>query len=134
MDPQERNYATDEPGMVAGIKEKGSEKAAQLKEKVADLGRKAGDTLDEQRVRAAGTFESTASALHQGGDRLASSTSHAAHATADKIQAAANYLREHDAHAMAEDLGGLIKRYPGQALAAAAVVGFLAGRALRNSD
>jgi ElaB/YqjD/DUF883 family membrane-anchored ribosome-binding protein len=130
MDAQERYSASD----TSGMQEQASEKAVQLKEKVTDVARRAGDKLDEQRVRAAGTFEQTASALHEGGDRFASSASNAAHATADKIQAAADYLREHDARAMAEDLTGLIKRHPGQALAAAAVVGFLAGRALRNND
>jgi ElaB/YqjD/DUF883 family membrane-anchored ribosome-binding protein len=115
------------------MKEQASQTAAQVKEKVADLGRKASDKIDEQRVRAASTFDSTASAIHESGDRLASKASNAAHATADKIQAAADYLREHDAHAMMEDVEGLVRRYPGQALAAAAVVGFLAGRTLRTT-
>jgi ElaB/YqjD/DUF883 family membrane-anchored ribosome-binding protein len=65
---------------------------------------------------------------------IALPASNAAHDTADKIHVAADYLREHDAHAMMEDVQGLVRRYPGQALAAAAVVGFLAGRALRNND
>jgi ElaB/YqjD/DUF883 family membrane-anchored ribosome-binding protein len=143
MDAQERSSAGDIGDMgssgsentgLAGMKDQATQKAAQIKNKVSDLGRKAGDKIDEQRVRAAGTFENTASALHERGDQFASSASTAAHATADKIQAAADYLREHDARAMAEDLGEVVKRYPGQALAAAAVVGFLAGRALRSSD
>jgi ElaB/YqjD/DUF883 family membrane-anchored ribosome-binding protein len=130
MDAQGREAANTETGM----KEQVSQKATLAKQKVADLGRRAGDKIDEQRVRAASTFENTASALHEGGDRFASSTSNAVHATADKIQSAADYLREHDARAMMDDFEGLVRRYPGQALAAAAVVGFLAGRALRNSD
>jgi ElaB/YqjD/DUF883 family membrane-anchored ribosome-binding protein len=116
------------------MKEQASQKAGQVKEKVADLGRKASEKIDEQRVRAASTFDSTASAINESGDRLASKASNAAHSTADKIRAAADYLREHDAHAMMEDVEGLVRRYPGQALAAAAVVGFLAGRALRSGD
>ena len=40
--------------------------------------------------------------------------------------------RKHDTRAMVEDLEGIVRRYPGAALAAAAVVGFVAGRALRN--
>jgi ElaB/YqjD/DUF883 family membrane-anchored ribosome-binding protein len=130
MDAQGRDSAGD----VTRVTEHASQKAAQIKETVADLGRKAGDKLDEQRVRAASTFDSTASALHEGGDRLASTASNAAHATANKMHAAADYLRDHDARAMMEDLEGLVRRYPGQALAAAAVVGFFAGRALRNGD
>jgi hypothetical protein len=56
------------------------------------------------------------------------------HSTADKIQSASDYLREHDARAMMDDFQGLVRRYPGQSLAAAVVLGFLAGRALRGSD
>ena len=130
MDAQGREAANTE----TGIREQVTQRATQVKEKVADLGRKAGDKIDEQRVRTADTFDNTASALHEGGDRFASSTSNAVHATADKIQTAADYLREHDARAMMNDFEGLVRRYPGQALAAAAVVGFLAGRALRRGD
>ncbi|HEY4817646.1 MAG TPA: hypothetical protein VIH67_09455 [Candidatus Acidoferrum sp.] len=130
MDAQGRDAANTE----TGIREQVTQRATQVKDKVADLGRKAGDKIDEQRVRTADTFDNTASALHEGGDRFASSTSNAVHATADKIQTAADYLREHDARAMMNDFEGLVRRYPGQALAAAAVVGFLAGRALRRGD
>jgi len=128
MDAQGRNSASD-PGE---IKEQISHTAAQIKEGVADLGRKAGDKIEEGRVRAAGTLESTASTLHDGGERFATKASNAAHTTADKIQVAADYLREHDTRAMMRDFEGLVRRYPGAALAAAAVVGFFAGRALRN--
>ena len=83
-------------------------------------------------MRAADTFESTASTLHERGERLASTTSSAVHKTADKIQNAAEYLRQHDTRAMLGDFEDLVRRYPGQALAAAAVIGFFAGRALRN--
>src|SRR3984893_4264378 len=128
MDAQGRDAANTE----TGIREQVTQRATQVKDKVADLGRKAGGKIDDQRVRTADTFDNTASALHEGGDRFASSTSNAVHATADKIQTAADYLREHDARAMMNDFEGLVRRYPGQALAAAAVVGFLAGRALRR--
>jgi len=130
MDAQGRN-STSDPGE---IQEQISHKASQIKETVSDLGRKAGDKIDEGRVRAAGSLESTASTLHESGDRFASKASNAAHTTADKIQVAADYLREHDTRAMMHDFEGLVRRYPGAALAAAAVVGFFAGRALRNGD
>src|SRR5260370_41847771 len=107
MDAQGRDSAGD----VTRVTEHASQKAAQIKETVADLGRKAGDKLDEQRVRAASTFDSTASALHEGGERLASTASNAPHATAKKRDAAADYLRDHDARAVREDLAGLVRRY-----------------------
>jgi ElaB/YqjD/DUF883 family membrane-anchored ribosome-binding protein len=108
--------------------------AGNVKEKVSDLGRRAGGKLDKQRVRAASALDGTASALHERGDRFASATSHAAHATAEKIHFVADYLRDHDAHAVLEDVEGVIRRHPGPALAAAVIVGFFAGRALRNHN
>jgi ElaB/YqjD/DUF883 family membrane-anchored ribosome-binding protein len=129
MDAQGRE-AANEPGMTDQI----SQRASQVKEKVADLGKKATDKIDEQRARAASTLDSTASAIHERGDRIASSTSKAMHATAEKIESASDYLREHDASAMMDDFQRLVRRYPGQALAAAVVLGFLFGRSLRRSD
>ena|SRR5437879_12702078 len=130
MDAQGREAANSQTGMGEQV----AQRATQVKEKVADLGRKASDKIDEQRVRAVSTLDSTASAIHERGDRFASSTSNAVHATAEKIQSASDYLREHDAQAIMDDFQRLVRRYPGQALAAAAVVGFLAGRALRSRD
>jgi ElaB/YqjD/DUF883 family membrane-anchored ribosome-binding protein len=132
--PRDGEASSSTAGTAARLKEQVTQKAAQVKEKVADLGRKAGDTIDEGRQRTASTFDTTASALHEQGDRFATSASNAAHATADKIQAAADYLREHDAKAMMEDVQDVVRRHPGQALAAAVVVGILVGRALRNNN
>ena len=129
MDPQEREMA-NQPGMEDQI----AQRATQVKDKVADLGRKAADKIDEQRVRAANTLDSTASAINERGDRLVSTTSNAVHATAEKIQSASDYLREHDASAMMDDFQRLVRRYPGQALAAAVVLGFLFGRTLRSGN
>jgi len=121
-------------GTAARMKEQATEKAGQVKEKLSEFSKKAGEQIDAQREKAASGFSGTAAALHERGDQVAYATSNAAHATADKIQAAADYIRENDFHAMAEDVSGVVRRYPGQALAAAVVIGFLAGRALWNRD
>ena len=120
MDARGRNSATD-----AGT---------EVKDKVADLGRKAGEKLDQGRVRAADTVDSTAATLRDRADQLASTTSNAVHNVTDKLQSAADYIRDNDARAMMEDVADFMRRYPVQSLAAAAVVGFLAGRALKNTD
>jgi ElaB/YqjD/DUF883 family membrane-anchored ribosome-binding protein len=119
MDAQGRLSATD-----AGT---------EVRDKVADLGRKAGEKLDQGRVRAADTVDSTAATLRDRADQFASTTSHAVHNVTDKLQSAADYIRDNDAQAMMEDVADFMRRYPAQSLAAAAVVGFLAGRALRNA-
>jgi ElaB/YqjD/DUF883 family membrane-anchored ribosome-binding protein len=56
------------------------------------------------------------------------------HTTADKIQSAADYLRENDARAMLDDAAEWVRRYPAQTLVAAAVLGFFAGRAMRSGN
>ena len=121
-------------GTATKMKQEIEDTASQVKEKVMDFGRKATDTIDAQREPAAGALDRTASTLHEQGDRLAKVTSSAAHVTADKLQATADYIREHDARAMMNDVERLMKRYPVQALAAAAVIGFLAGRVLRGGE
>ena len=88
------------------------------------------DAIDAQRAPAASALDKTASALHQTADKVGS----AAHATGDKIQATADYVRQTDVKGMMNDVQDLVKRYPGQSLAAAAVVGFLLARGLRSGD
>jgi ElaB/YqjD/DUF883 family membrane-anchored ribosome-binding protein len=106
------------------------EKAAQARDAVTDFGRKTVDSIDAQRGPAAGTLDQTASALHRQADKVAG----VAHATADTLQSTADYVRAHDMKAMAKDVEGLVRRYPGPALAAAAAVGFLVARMLRPRD
>jgi len=117
-------------GTAARMKEQISEKAADIKEKVTDFGRKAADKINHSRGSAAGTLDQTASSLHSGGDKL----SGVAHSAADNIQATADYVRRTDLKGMADDVQDIVKRYPGQSLAAAAILGFLVARGLRGSD
>jgi ElaB/YqjD/DUF883 family membrane-anchored ribosome-binding protein len=115
---------------VADAKGQFSEKMADVKERVSDFGRDAAQKLDGSRASAAGALEQTASSLQAGGNKL----SGVAQSAADRIQTTANYVRETDLRGMMDDLTGVVKRYPGQALAAAAILGFLVARGLRSRD
>jgi cell division septum initiation protein DivIVA len=117
-------------GTAARMKEQVQEKAVQAKDAVVDFGRKTVDSIDAQRVPAAGGLDQTASTLHQQADKVAG----VAHSAADKIQATADYVRHTDLKGMAEDVQDIVKRYPGQSLAAAAILGFLVARGLRSRD
>jgi ElaB/YqjD/DUF883 family membrane-anchored ribosome-binding protein len=117
-------------GTAARMKEQISDTAADVKEKVTEFGRKTADKIDDSRESAAGVLDKTASSLHSGGDKL----SGVAHSAADKIQATADYVRRTDLKGMAADVQDIVKRYPGQSLAAAAILGFLVARSLRRSD
>ena len=102
------------------------------KGKAAEMGQKVADKIDENRGAAASGLESAASALREkadtlpGGERVAT----AAHATADAVGVAADYVRENDLKAMMADVQRLVKNNPGPALLTAAALGFLIARTL----
>lgn len=135
----ETPYGQQEGGAATAARLKLSEKAAEVKEKVADFGRKTVDNIEESRKNTAGALGQAAAKLHSGGEQLsgaahtaADQISGVAHVAADKLEAAANYVRETDLKAMGEDLKDVVKRYPGPALAAAAVLGFIVARSFRR--
>ena len=122
--------ASGATGTAARMKEQISETGADVRGTVTEFGRKAADRIDSSRESAAIGLEKTASSIHSGGDKL----SGVAHSAADKVQATADYVRRTDLKGMAEDLQDIVKRYPGQALTAAAILGFLVARGLRRGD
>lgn len=124
---------SDEP---SGVGEKLSNTAAQVKDKISDLGRTAADTIDENRYDAATGLEKAASVLHERAEKLpgGENVSNLAHATAEKLSSTAGYVREHDVNRMMTDVETLVKNNPGPSLLAAAVVGFLVGRAFSSND
>lgn len=134
MDSQFKSDVNPPSGQKTGttvrMKEQVGDKAVQAKDAVADFGRRTIDSLDAQRDSAAASLAHTASALHQQADKVAG----VAHATADKLQETADYVGEHDVRAMATDVGDLVRRYPGRALAAAAVMGFLLAWVVRRGS
>ena len=109
---------TDSPGASKG--------------KAAEIGQRVADTIDENRGAAAGGLESAAGALREkaetlpGGEKVVT----AAHATADAVGVAADYVRDNDVKAMMADVLQLVKKNPGAALLTAAALGFLMGRTL----
>jgi ElaB/YqjD/DUF883 family membrane-anchored ribosome-binding protein len=119
---------SESSGAGTGARRKLSEAAIDVKERVADFGRRAADRIDGSRHSAAGALDRTASSLHTGGEQI----SGVAHSAASRIQATADYVRQTDLKGMADDVQDLIKRYPGQSLAAAAILGFLVARGFRR--
>ena len=135
----ETSFGQPEGGAATAARRKLSEKAAEVKDRVADFGRKAVDNLDESRKSTAGALHQAAAKLHSGGEQLSGAARAAAHEisgvahdAADKLHAAADYIHETDLKRIGEDLKDIVKRYPGPALAVAAVLGFLVARGLRR--
>lgn len=116
------------------VKSSFNDATAGAKEKASEYAQKAADTIDANRGSAASTLETAASTLHDhaaslpGGEKVAN----LAHTAADRLGATAQYVRDHDTKQVMSDVQSFVKSYPGQSLLAAAIVGFLAGRAFRN--
>jgi|HubBroStandDraft_2_1064218.scaffolds.fasta_scaffold01099_6 ElaB/YqjD/DUF883 family membrane-anchored ribosome-binding protein len=135
MDEFNRESASDpgtasSTGTAARMKRNVSDKAADAKEALNDLGRKAADKFEDSRQSTASALERGASSLHSTSDQL----SDFGHTAADRIQSTADYVRQTDLRGMAEDIQDVVKRYPGASLAVAAVLGFIIARSLRSSD
>src|ERR1043165_4569801 len=86
------------------------------------------ESVDAQRQPVSATLDHAASALHHQTDRVAE----AAHGTADRLQATADYVRKNDLNAMSQSALDIVRRYPVPALLAAAVGGFLVARLIRS--
>ena len=125
--------AADKPGTAGEIL---SESAAQVKDKVSDLGRTAANRIDENRDAAASGLDKAASTLHENAESLpgGEKVSSLAHAAAEKLSSTAGYVREHDVNRMMADVETLVKNNPGPSLLAAAAIGFLVGRAFSSND
>jgi ElaB/YqjD/DUF883 family membrane-anchored ribosome-binding protein len=109
---------------------------ARVKDKAADLGQTAVDTLDGQRGTAASGLSSAAETIHARADQLpgGDTMSGLAHSAADTLTSTADYVRQNDLKDMLADVEQLVKKNPGPSLVAAAFVGFLVGRAFTTSD
>ena len=108
---------------------------ARVKDKAAELGHTAADTLDSQRGNAASGLSSAAETIRAHADQLPGDTvSGLAHSAADTLTSTADYVRQNDLQSMLKDVEQVVKKNPGPSLLAAAFVGFLVGRAFTASD
>ena len=100
------------------------------KGKASEMGQRVADTIDENRGAAASGLESAAGALREKADTLpgGEKVAKAAHATADAVGNAADYVRDNDVRVMMTDVQKLVKNNPGVALLTAAALGFLIAR------
>ena len=109
-----------------------SNRASEAKQKVSDMARNAADAIDEGRSRAAEGLDSAADTLKDrarnlpGGERV----TEFAHAAADRLGKAADYVRDNDVRRMMSDVESVVSKNPGPSLLIAAAFGFLVGRAL----
>ena len=130
MDEFNRESASDPGNASSSASGAAARTKRDVTDKAAELGRKATDKLEDSRQSTASALERGATSLHSTSDQL----SDFGHRAAERIQSTADYVRQTNLRSMAGDIQDVVKRYPGAALAAAAVVGFIIGRSLPSSD
>lgn len=123
-------------GASSTVGDKLSDAAEQVKDTVSELGRTAGNKIEEGRDAAAKGLDKAATTLHEKAENLPGykQVSGLAHDTAEKISSTAGYVRERNVSGMMADLETVVKNNPGPALLVAAGLGFLLGRALSSDD
>jgi len=102
-------------------------------ERIEDLGRTAGETLDEARHGTAAALESAASSVRTRGRQGAETIGTLSESAAGKLDSTAAYVRSHDVGGVLINLRQAIGRHPTGFLVLAAGIGFLAGSAVRRS-
>jgi ElaB/YqjD/DUF883 family membrane-anchored ribosome-binding protein len=137
-DPTNLGYPNDTFGdsLAEGsknLKESITDTANKATEKSKELGRTAMNKIEESRTSVASSLQSAATTLHQKADSGVQAAGNVAHSAADKLEAVAGYMRDNDTKKMMADVEEVVKKNPGRSLLVAVAVGFLAGRALRNS-
>lgn len=102
-------------------------------ERMEDLGRTAGETLDEARHGTAAALENTASSVRTTGRHGAETIETLSESAAGRLDSTAAYVRSHDVGGMLINLREMIGRHPTGFLVLAVGIGFLAGSAVRRN-
>lgn len=121
---------------ASNISDRVSDAVEQTKSKLTEFGSAAADKFEENRVAAASGLEGAAESLHEKADRLpgGAKVTNFAHSAADKLNATAGFVREHDLEGMMTDVEDLVKKNPGPSLLVAAGLGFLLARAFSGNS
>jgi ElaB/YqjD/DUF883 family membrane-anchored ribosome-binding protein len=122
------------PEGAGKVGDKIADAASQAKERVSEFGRTAAQKVDEGRSGTAATLKSTAESIRTGAQSSGQAITDVANRTAEKIDATADYIRDHDFRGMMSDLEQVVRRNPTPALIGAIGIGFLLGAAMRGRN
>jgi hypothetical protein len=100
----------------------------------ASPGGSASERLTRARGAVASAIDRAAEGLHDRAEHLpgVATATALAHGAATRLETTAEYVRDHGAREMADDVKEVIRNHPGKALLAAMVLGFVTARALRD--
>lgn len=122
------------PGETAGHSQDPKEQAlGAAKEKAGELAGQASTAVDDGIDRAASGLDTAADMLRDRGEQMGegSGVQSSTAMVADRLDAAALYLRDKDSGQLIADLEALVRQKPTQSLLVAAGMGFLISKILR---
>jgi len=102
------------------------------KESIEQLGRSAGRKLDGAREETGEALHSAASSVRSTGRKSSEAIDGLATGVADRLDATATYVEDHDLRRALNGLWRFGRKHPAGSLAAAAAVGFIAGSAFNR--
>ena len=107
-----------------------AELGKQARESIEELGQSAGKKLDEARDETGGALHSAASSVRRAGRQGSAAVDNCSTRTADRLDATASYIEDHDLGDVFTSLKKFARRHLTGSLVAAVAIGFLAGSAL----
>jgi hypothetical protein len=126
-----RQVGESASGLATKAKETASSMASSAGQQASDIASNVSQKAESATHSLGGEIKSLASTLRSKapGEGVIGS---AASEIAGCMEASGNYLEQNDFSRMAEDLTGLVRRYPVQAICTGVAVGFLIGRSMRR--
>jgi ElaB/YqjD/DUF883 family membrane-anchored ribosome-binding protein len=118
---------------LKALTEKATELGTGAKESMDELGRSAARKLDEAREETGGALHSAASRVRATGRRGSDAIDNVATGAADRLDATASYVEDHDLKGAFGDLRKFSRQHLMGSLVAAAAIGFLVGSALTRA-
>ena len=112
------------------VTETAAELGKEARESIEELGRTAGKRLDDAQDETGGALHSAASSVRRAGRQGSAAIDNCSTRTADRLDATASYIEDHNLGDALTGLRRFARRHPTSSLVAAAAVGFLAGSAL----
>jgi hypothetical protein len=111
------------------LTETASDLGRQALESAEELARSGGRKLDEARVETGDALHATASSVRTTGRKSSDAIGNLATSTADRLDASASYVENHDLRTVSLGLRSFARRHLTGSLMTAAAIGFLAGSA-----
>jgi hypothetical protein len=115
------------------VTETASDFGKQTRESIEELGRSAGRKLDEAREEAGAALHSAASSVRGNGRDSSAAIRNCSTQTADRLDATASYVEDHDLGDAVDGLRRFARRHMTGAVVAAAALGVVAGAFLSSA-